>query len=159
MKALTVYYSRTGITAEVARAVHEELGGDLEEIRVTRDRRGISGSLLLALEALLTMKAPIVEAKNEPGRYDLVVVGTPVWSQNMSTPVRAYLERYRASFKTTGFFVTCRGIGGMKVLRDMELLVGEDAGALLEIKRGDFRSGGYREKAGRFVRELLGPAG
>jgi menaquinone-dependent protoporphyrinogen IX oxidase len=154
LKILTVYYTRTGITAEIARLITEELGGELEEIKDTRNRNGVLAYLLSGMEAALKKQARIIKAKNDPGEYDLVVIGTPVWSHNMSTPVRAYLEENNTRFKNTAFFSTCGSTGISKTLRDMEDLCGKNARALLEIKKNDMKSGKYQEKVKQFVRKL-----
>ena len=158
MKVLTVFYSRTGITAKIGRAIHQELGGDLEEIQDTRNRRGVLAYLLSGMEAALKKQATIKEVKYDPGQYDLVVIGTPVWSHNMSTPVRPYLERYKASFKAVAYFATCGSTGVSKTLQDMENLGGIKARGLLEIKKGDIQGGAYGEKVRQFVQGLLEPS-
>ncbi len=155
MKVLTVYYSRTGITAEVARALHAALGGELEEIKDTRNRAGIINYLYAGMEAALKKAAKIEPARHDPGAYDLVIIGTPVWSHNISTPVRAYLEQNKAKFKACAFFATCASSGAVKTLGDMENLSGVKGKALLDINKKEYRSGAFRKKAEQFARELL----
>ena len=155
MKVLTVYYSRTGITAKIARMIHDELGGDLEEIKDTRSRSGAFNYLRSGMEAALKMQAKIQAAGHDPGAYDLVVIGTPVWSHTMSTPVRAYLEQYKTSFKACAFFATCGSTGVSKTLGDMETLSGLRGKALLDINKRDHRSGAFREKVKRFAGSLM----
>ncbi len=159
MKVLTVYYSRTGMTGKVAREIHRELGGDLEELQDTWDRSGILGYLLSGLKAALKKRATIQEVKNDPGQYDLVVIGTPVWSHTISTPVRAYLERYGKSIKAAACFATCGSTGITKTLRDLESLVRDKPRARLEIKKADLNTDKYREKVKLFTLELLHPSG
>lgn len=154
MKTLIVYYSRTGITAEVAQLITEDLRGELEEIKDTRNRNGVLAYLQAAMEAALKKQARIIKAKNDPGEYDLVVIGTPVWSHNMSTPVRAYLEENKTSIKNTAFFATCGSTGVSKTLRDMEKICEKKGQALLEIRKTDLKSGKHQEKVKQFVREL-----
>ncbi len=155
MKILTVFYSRTGITAEVARAVHVALGGDLEEIKDTRKRDGMINYLYSGMEAALKKPAKIEPVRHDPGAYDLVIIGTPVWSHNISTPVRAYLEQNKANFKACAFFATCASSGAAKVLGEMETLSGTKGRELLEINKKEYRSGAFREKAGQFAKRLL----
>ncbi len=156
MKALTVYYSRTGTTAEIARMIHKELGGDLEEIQDTRDRSGVLNYLRSALEAAFKKQAKIKEVRYDPGKYDLVVIGTPVWAHNMSTPVRAYLERHKKNFSAAAYFATCGSTGDSKTLQDMENISGLKPRAQLAIKKVDMKPGIYQEKVKQFVRELQG---
>lgn len=159
MKILTVYYSRTGITADIGRSIHEELGGDLEEIKDARNRDGILNYLVAGMEAATKKQANIQPAGYDPGAYDLVVIGTPVWSHNMSTPVRAYLEQYKTSFKSCAFFASCGSTGISNTLREMENLCGHKGKALLDINKHEYRSGAFREKVRLFAGELLGTAG
>jgi len=155
VKILTVYYSRTGITADVARAIHAALGGDLEEIKDTKNRSGIINFLYSGMEAALKKPAKIQPARHDPAAYDLVVIGTPVWAHNISTPIRAYLERYKETFKGCAFFVTCGSSGAKKTLADMETLSGVKGKALLALNNKEYNSGTFREKAKQFAGELL----
>jgi len=154
MKILIVYYSRTGITGEIARSIQQELGGDLEELQDTRDRSGILGYLRSGLEATLKKQAQIKEVKHDPGQYDLVIIGTPVWSHTISTPVRAYLVHHGKRIKAAAYFATCGSTGIRQTLREMEGLVKVKPRALLEIKKADIKSEGHREKVKLFTLEL-----
>ncbi len=154
MKILTVYYSRTDITGEIARAIQQELGGDLEALQDTRDRSGVMGYLHSGLEAALKKQAEIKEVKHDPGQYDLVIIGTPVWSHTISTPVRTYLVRYGKKIKTTACFATCGSTGIRQALREMEAMVKVKPRARLEIKKADMKTEGYREKVKLFTLEL-----
>jgi len=51
------------------------------------------GTGLPGRDAFLGREADIREPLKDPAGYDLVTVGTPVWSWSLSTPVRAYLAR------------------------------------------------------------------
>jgi len=154
MKILIVYYSRTGITGEIARSIQQELGGDFEALQDTRDRSGILGYLRSGLEAALKKQAKLKEVKHDPGQYDLVIIGTPVWSHSISTPVRAYLVRYGKNIKAAAYFATCGSTGIRQALREMEAMVKVKPRARLEIKKTDMKTEGYREKAKLFALEL-----
>ncbi len=154
MKALTVYYSQTGITAKIARLINEELGGDLEAIRETEL---VNGQWTLPPHGQKVSVHPqerIEEIKHDPSGYDLVIIGTPVWGFQISTPVRAYIKRYHASFKAAAFFVTCDATDADKVLRDMESFSGVGAKAQLVIRKADLQEGPFREKAKQFVHDV-----
>ncbi|MEM3403624.1 MAG: hypothetical protein QXJ17_03660 [Nitrososphaeria archaeon] len=52
-------------------------------------------------------KLTIIEKiKKHPRMYDVVVIGTPVWNNTMSTPIRTYILQYREQFKKIAFFCT-----------------------------------------------------
>jgi menaquinone-dependent protoporphyrinogen IX oxidase len=46
-----------------------------------------------------------------PSDYDLVIIGPPIWTSRVSTPVRTYIEENKAKFKRAAYFCTA--------LRDM----------------------------------------
>ena len=106
MRTLVVYYSRTGTTRKVAESISHELGSDMEEITENRGRSGIFGFLRSGMEAYTRRIPKINKATHDPTQYDLVLIGSPVWSYNMSSPVRAYIVQNRQGFKAVGFFVT-----------------------------------------------------
>jgi len=102
---LTVYYSWTGTTAQTARMIQQELGGDLKELRAAYAQDS-AGYPVLSKEAAYKELATYHAVKHDPGRYDLVIIGTPVWGFNISSPVKAYLKRHHGKFKAVAFFAT-----------------------------------------------------
>ena len=54
------------------------------------------------------MKKPaaIKATKKDPARYDLTIVGAPIWVQTISSPMRAYISRKRERFNRVAFFCT-----------------------------------------------------
>jgi len=152
VKVLTVYYTWTGTTAQIAKMIQQELGGDLEELQATYAQNS-AGYPVLSKEAAFRQQAKYLELKHDPGHYDLVIIGTPVWGFNISSPVRAYLKRYHEKFKAVAFFATCDVSGTSKVLREMEGFSGLKAWALLEINDADMKSGTHLKKVRRFVRD------
>src|SRR3989339_644824 len=99
MKTLIVYYSRTGTTKRVAEAIAEKLGADLEEIVDKKDRKGAMGYLTAGRDATLRRLTEIEPLKKRAEDYDLVIIGTPIWSWNMSVAVRAYLSLNKEALK------------------------------------------------------------
>ena len=77
-RVLVVYYSRSGVTARVARSLAARLGADVEEIVDRSDRSGPSGFVRSLIDALLERPAKINAVKHAPSAYELVVIATPV---------------------------------------------------------------------------------
>jgi flavodoxin len=103
---LVVYYSRTGKTRQVAEDIATDLGGDIEEIIDTKKRSGPVGFLTAGRDSgrgsLTTIGAP----NKDPSAYDLVIVGTPVWNNTVSTPIRTYLSMQKDKIVRSAFFLT-----------------------------------------------------
>jgi len=156
MKTLVVFYSRSGRTRKVAQALSERLQADVEEIQDTRKRTGLLGFLVSGFEAVRKKPATIVPIEKDPRGYDLVVVGTPVWASNMSSPGRAYLAQNRTGLPQAAFFCTCGGPGNEHVLAEMEDLAGKQALARLVLTEADLKSDAYLDQISAFVQELAG---
>ena len=77
---LVVYYSLTGHTRQIAEAIAAALDADLEAIEDTFNRDTVLGRPRSAIEGLLGLSSSISPPKHDLSEYDLVVVGTPVWS-------------------------------------------------------------------------------
>jgi flavodoxin len=157
-RILVVHYSRTGRTRQVARELETVLGADREEIGDPADRTGTIGYLRCALEALLGASAEIEPPKRDPSRYDVVVVGTPVWYASVSSPVRTYLWLERGRLPKVAFLLTHGGMGADRVFGQMSALAGKLPVARLVVREREIESGSHAEKVASFARSLLASA-
>lgn len=133
-KTLIVYYSRTGITKKVAEAIKEQLDCDIEEIVSIKNRAGIMGYITSGREATQKTLAEIMPATKNPSDYDLVIIGTPVWGWNISSPIRTYLENYKEGFKNISAFCTMGGDGDKQSFKEIEKICDKKLVANLAIK-------------------------
>ncbi|MBC8222961.1 flavodoxin, partial [Candidatus Bathyarchaeota archaeon] len=83
MNGLIIYFSRTGRTRKVAKAIQEATGFDLEEIKEKAGRVGTLGWLKSGMESTRRMLPKIMPLTHDPSQYDIVVIGTPIWASNM----------------------------------------------------------------------------
>lgn len=135
MKALVIYYSRSGNTRKVAEAIAEALRADveveLEEIVDTKKRKGVFGFIVAGKDAALKRTTTIEPIKADLSSYDLVVIGTPVWAGTVASPVRTFLSKHGSNVKQSAFFCTTGGTGIKGALRVMEELCGKTPAATL----------------------------
>lgn len=156
-KVLVVYYSWTGHTRTVAQLLASTLGADLESIdedAKSARRGGVWGYFKSALEAVFHLKASIRLPRHDASQYDLVLIGTPIWFWSVSSPVRAYITRYRGDFRRVAFFCTCGGAGYSKVLKELERLSGKMAVAGCAIREAEIANQQYIGKAAEFAARL-----
>ena len=151
MIPLVAFYSQTGTTQTVARALAQGLAADTEQIISNLSNKGRPR---LAMQALLRIHAKIGNITKDPALYDLVLIGTPIWAQNMSSPVRTYLARNKNKFTRVAFFCTYGGSGSDKVLKQMESLCGKKPVGVLDVLAKDVQSGDYVQKVNQFISEL-----
>jgi len=154
MKILVVFYSRSGRTKKVSEAISDILKCDKEEIFDTKNRKGIPGFLSAGTDANLRRLTEIKEIKRNPSLYDLVIIGTPVWSANISTPVRTYISLHKEDFKKVAFFCTRLGSDAEKVFMDMENLCQKKPIALLELTSKEIKRNIYTKKIEEFVKKI-----
>jgi len=91
MRTAIIFYSRTGATRTVATALASALDADIGEIRCPRYRTGPLRYLIAGYNSVKGNLPSIEGPSVDPAEYDLVVIGTPVWTSHPSLPVRAYL--------------------------------------------------------------------
>ncbi|MFN8062295.1 MAG: hypothetical protein U0Q12_24295 [Vicinamibacterales bacterium] len=157
-KCLIVYYSRTGTTQMAAEALAAALQADAERLSDGRSRRGVLGWVQAGVESLTGVTAPLAPLWHNPSAYELVIVGTPVWVNRASTPVRAFLRLMRGKATRLAFFTVCGTQGGDRALAQMAALAGVGPVATLELTQSEVALGACREKLDAFVRALPVPA-
>jgi flavodoxin len=153
-RIVVVHFSRDGHTRAIAREIAKACGADTEAITESSDRAGLWGYLRSALEALLGIAPTLASTKTGVRRGDLVVIGTPIWFWNLSSPVRSYILAHRGRFSRVAFFCTCGGSGSAKVFRDMEALCGRAPVATLALTEAQCTAGAHKAAMAAFVRAL-----
>ncbi|MEO1282025.1 MAG: hypothetical protein AAFV69_09850 [Pseudomonadota bacterium] len=109
MRSLVIHYSRTGNTATVADALAKEFDADVLELSCAKYGRGPIRYLFAGYDSvrgnLPEINAPdfIAEA------YDLVLLGTPIWTSYPSLPMRAFLAKKPSLPKRICLFLTYGG--------------------------------------------------
>jgi flavodoxin len=150
VKTLVVYYSRTGTTKKVGQEIARQLKADEEEIFDVKSRLGPIGWLRSGREAMNKKLTEIKPIKKNPSKYDMVVIGTPIWAANMSSPVRTYLSKHK--FKKTAYFLTGGGVPG-KTFEEMSAIAGKPV-ATLAITSKEAVQNTYSGKVEEFIASL-----
>lgn len=154
IKALIVYYSRTGTTRKAAERISKLLGCDVEEIQDVTNRSGKLAFIKAGRDALRKRLTTLDKVKNDPGIYDVVIIGTPVWANKMSTPIRTYISQYKGSFKKVAFFCTQEGTDE-SLFNDMESLCEKKPIATLNLlRKQEVESDNCPEKINNFVSKI-----
>jgi flavodoxin len=155
-RILVVYYSRTGYTRTLAGKIAEAVKADVETLDDGRDRRGLWGYLRCAREAINKRTIEIQPAAYGPSAYEVVVIGTPVWAGNISSPIRSYITSHQRQLNAVAFFCTQGGSGAQKVFRDMGQLCGKAPVACLAVNDTDIDRRAYDQDLLAFVDVIAG---
>ena len=116
-KKLVAYFSASGTTAKVAKALAEAAGADLYEIKpqapYTRaDLNWMDKSARSTVEMNDRSSRPaIVTGDVDVSGYDTILLGFPIWWYVAPTIINTFLEAYDFSGKTIVLFATSGGSG------------------------------------------------
>lgn len=153
-RILVVYFSHSGHTAFVAQQLARRCRADLLAINDPNPRTGVLGYVSSAVESLLGIQPPIGLDPCCLQEYDLVIVGTPVWFWNMSSPVRSFLTHYGSDCRQLAVFCTYGGSGQQRVLDGMERLWGRPVVARLALTDQQVTRRQHALALTRFVSEV-----
>jgi len=153
-KILVVFYSRSGYTRKVAENIAAACEADIEEIRDIRPRKGLFGYFRSGYEASKMKLAEIEQTMADPAKYDVLILGGPVWAGKMASPIRTYITQHCDKNKAIALFCTYGGSGAEKVLRDMEKLCERKALALIAVTDDEIKKQRYRDKLDQLVKTI-----
>ena len=154
MKALVVFYSRTGITKEIAVHISEELDCDIEEIFDVKSRKGIFGYIKSGIESAFRIMPKIKETEVNPEEYDVVIIGAPVWVGNMASPVRTYLFQNNEKLDKVAFFCTMISRESKKTFLEMERVSESELLACLALTDKEIKQEKHIKKVKEFINKI-----
>ena len=154
MKSLVVYYSRSGKTKDIAGIISKKLGAEIEEIEDHKNRKGLLGFISSGNEAHLKRAIPIEKLKNDPAQYELLIVGTPIWAGNMSTPILSFFKEYKERINKFALFTTCLGSDLNKILLDIEHIISQKPIAVMNINYQAFKKQYHLEMVEEFINSI-----
>lgn len=154
MKALVVYYSRSGHTRKVGETLADILACDREEIVDTVKRSGIIGWLRSGYQSKRKLFTKIEALERDVSGYDLVIIGTPVWAGTASVPVRTFVHRYKDSLNNVVFFSVHGGEDAQDEFNELEALSGKKPVCMLSLCEKEVNNEGYLTDAERFVKDI-----
>jgi flavodoxin len=148
---LVAYYSMSGNTRAIANEISDALGADIEEIREPRARRGVAGAVRGLVDAVLRRQPPILPIDHDPTRYELLVLGGPVWAGRMAAPVRTFARQHATQTPRIAFFCTEGGHGADTAFADLAHLCQHAPQATLVVDGKHLESALHRAELGHFA--------
>ncbi|GAB3549813.1 hypothetical protein GCM10027343_32060 [Noviherbaspirillum agri] len=152
---LVVYFSRTGMTRRAAEEIAAACGCELEPILEKTDRSGLKGYVFSGYQAVTKKVPEIIPSSRDPGDYETLILGTPVWASSVCAPMRSYIVQNAGHFNKLAFFCTMMGSGGDKALDEMAALTGKTPLARLVLTDEEINKGRSRDKVRAFSERLL----
>lgn len=112
-KILTVYFSRTGNTEQIAKQIHGLVGGDIFEVRPATPYPGDYDATTVQAKKEKEAKynPPLTANMDNLQTYDVIFIGYPVWWRSIPPPIRTFLVENNLAGKTIIPFCTHAGSG------------------------------------------------
>ncbi len=127
MKKLIVYYSRTGNTKKVAEELANKLGSKTIEIVDEKDRSGGIGWLGAGKDAFKNKLTNIKPISEDISKYDLIIVGTPIWAGKMTPALRTFIKNHKDKIKNYAIFTTAGGSSSEPLFAEIKELIGMES--------------------------------
>jgi multimeric flavodoxin WrbA len=128
---------------------------DVEELVDKKSRKGLFGYLRSGREAMRKKLGEIEAVKKNPLLYDMIIIGTPIWASNMSSPVRTYLSNNKGKCKKVAFFCVMGGESFGKAFVEMGDAYGKKPVTLLDLRKGEVMKGEHIPKLKEFAKEII----
>ncbi len=121
MNVAVVYYSLEGNTRYAAEKIAQELHADLIPLAPVREYpRGNVSKYFWAGKSATFKEAPKLKTyRFDADRYDLVLLGTPIWAGTVAPPLRTFARKNRLAGKKAAFFACCSGGSADKCFEEL----------------------------------------
>ncbi len=155
-RILVVYYSKIGHTRKIAQDIAQQMDVDLEEITDLDERGGTLGFLKAIKVSITKKEAKISEIKRIPSKYDLVIMGSPIWGGNITPALRTYINKYGDSIQSSAFFVSSGGKTPDRIFESLLGLLKEKPVAMIGISLSELKDHNtYHAKLSSFIENII----
>ena len=153
---LVAYFSmQDGNTGDVARAIVDATGGDIYRIMVAEpypnDDKLRKERLTMEIEQ--NILPPLQGNAPNFAEYDIIFLGSPVWANHLSQPVKSFLHKYDLSGKKVIPFVSHSGGGRGKTFSDVSELCN---GCIVDTDGWSSWGGGRQRGINKWTAKKLG---
>lgn len=134
MKTAIVYYSFEGNTDYIARLAAEKLGAELIRLDTVKTYpKGGAKFLVGGAAASFHTKPKLKEYSFDAEKYDVVIIGTPVWAGTFAPAIMTFLAENSLSGKRLGYIISSSGGNGAKVADNLNKEIGCECKAVLSV--------------------------
>lgn len=110
---------------KVATTISQVLKCDTEELIDKRKRTGFFGYMRAGFDATFRRLTTIEEPKKNPNSYELIMIGTPIWSSKMTPAIRTYLTKNKDQLNKVAFFCSAGSGSNGNTFAEMQSICGK----------------------------------
>ncbi len=138
MKTICIYHTRSGLSEQIALQIAREIGAEVLAVTDGKTRKGFFGYIAAAVVGL-RKKLPVLLPCTPVcplEEYDKVVIVAPIWCENVSPVMRAFLAQNKNRFHGELFYVITNmsGLSYQPKVDALSELTGKPYTGLLQIK-------------------------
>ncbi len=111
--------------------------------------------LICGKEAIQEKTIDIENTSYDPKNYDLIILGTPIWAANISSPLRTYIEKNKSDFKKVLMFFTQGSSGADKAIVKLQKLLGKNISTCLTLTSKEVAKSQYQNKLDDFLKNIV----
>lgn len=121
MKALVIFYSFEGNTKYISQVIAKELSCDVLELKPVKEiqTKGFMKYIWGGKQVLMKELPALCEYSQNFDAYDLLIIGTPVWSFTFAPPLRTFFSKKHFRDKKIALFC-CNEGGAKNTLKNMQ---------------------------------------
>lgn len=138
MKSICIYHTRSGISKEIALQIANEIGAEIMSVSDGKEYKGFFGYIAAAILGLKKKLPTILLSKSECSleEYDKVVIIAPIWCENVSPVMRAFLAQNQNRFQGELFYVitSMSGLSYQTKIDALCKLTGKPYDDLIQVK-------------------------
>jgi Flavodoxin len=110
-KVIVVYFSLTGHVEGTAKIIQGTLDADILSLKPKKgvNPKGVTKFLWGGFQAKMKKIPELESYEFDADKYDLVVLGSPVWAWNLSPPIRAFVTQNNLKGKDVAFWMNSMG--------------------------------------------------
>lgn len=116
MRTIVIFYSLEGNTEFVAKKIKEQMNADIMNIApVDAYPTGRFSKFIFGGKSVFSKEETKIKEHNDiKGKYDLVILGSPVWASNITPPMRTFLNEGILENAKIALFLNSAGGGDKK---------------------------------------------
>jgi menaquinone-dependent protoporphyrinogen IX oxidase len=127
MKTIFIYYSFQGHTKNIAQKLKERYPS-VKLLEIKEDKKSKEGiiSKFFWLGKQFLVNPTLAEYIFEPSKYEMVIVGTPVWANTLPPALKKFIEKEKENLIHKEFvFVANHGGGPGKIIERLSSALGD----------------------------------
>lgn len=128
LKKLVVYYSFEGNTRFIGKAIAQEIGADILDLKPKKElnSHGFMKYVKGGCQVLFKRAPELYPFTLNLEDYELIFIGTPVWAWNYAPPLRTFFSRVELKGKKIALFCCNGGDKGKTFLELKKRLTGNE---------------------------------